>query len=94
MTVENVSFEILIQTRVNLIKTLHEKLSDDDKNFILSVKAGNPKWELFAYPQAQKLPAIRWKIHNLSKISKEKRKLALIKLEKISYFKIFSSFFS
>jgi len=83
MSVENISFETLIQTRVDLIKKIHEKLSDDDKNFILSVKAGNPKWELFAYPEAQNLPAVKWKLHNLSKMTKEKRKIATMKLEKI-----------
>jgi len=83
MTMESVSLEILIQTRLDLIKKIHEKLSDDDRNFILSVKTGLPKWELFAYPQAQNLPAVKWKLHNLSKMSKEKRKAATAKLENI-----------
>ncbi|NOQ32105.1 MAG: nucleotidyl transferase AbiEii/AbiGii toxin family protein [Helicobacteraceae bacterium] len=83
MTMERVSLETLTLTRLDLIKKIHEKLSDDDRNFILSVKAGKPKWELFAYPEAQDLPAIKWKLHNLSKMSQEKRKIATIKLEKI-----------
>ena len=83
MSMQNVSLETLIQTRLDLIEKVHEKLSDDDKTFILSVKAGMPKWELFAYPEAQNLPAVKWKLQNLSKMSKEKRKVATIKLAKI-----------
>ena len=83
MSMQNVSLETLMQTRFDLIEKIHEKLSDDDKTFILSVKAGMPKWELFAYPEAQNLPAVKWKLHNLLKMSKEKRKAATIKLEKI-----------
>ena len=83
MARQSVSLETLIQTRLDLIEQIHEKLSDDDKIFILSIKAGMPKWELFAYPEAQNLPAVKWKLHNLSKMSKEKQKIATIKLEKI-----------
>ena len=83
MTMESVSLETLTQTRLDLIEQIHKKLSDDDKTFILSVKTGTLKWELFAYPEAQNLPAIKWKLHNLSKMSKEKRKVATLKLEKI-----------
>lgn len=83
MTIEIVSLETLIQARLDLINKIHEELTNDDKDFLLSVKSGLPKWELFAYPEAQNLPAIKWKLHNLSKMSKEKRKLATIKLENI-----------
>ena len=83
MTMETVSLESLIQTRIDLIKKIHEKLSDDDKAFILSVKSGTPKWELFAYPEAKDLPAVKWKLHNLSKMSKEKRNIATKKLENV-----------
>ncbi len=83
MTMETVSLETLLQARLDLVKKIHEQLSDDDKDFILSVKSGTPKWEQFAYPEAKNLPAVKWKLHNLSKMSKEKRKTASIKLEKI-----------
>lgn len=83
MTIENVSLESLEQTRLELIRTIHEKLSEDDKDFILSVKSGEPKWELFAYPDAKDLPAVRWKLHNLSGMNKSKQKSACKKLEDI-----------
>jgi len=83
MTMENVNLGSLEQTRLELIRTLHEKLSEDDKDFILSVKSGEPKWELFAYPDAKDLPAVRWKLHNLSGMNKSKQKSAFKKLEDI-----------
>ncbi len=83
MTMENVSLESLMQTRLDLIRTIHEELSENDKDFILSVKSGDPKWELFAYPEAKNLPAVKWKLHNLSGMNKEKQKTALKKLENI-----------
>lgn len=89
MTIESISLETLTQTRLDLIDQIHKKLSKDDKAFILSVKAGIPKWELFAYPEAQNLPAIKWKLQNLSNMSKEKRKIATTKLEKILIREIF-----
>jgi len=83
MTIEIVSLEILIQVRFDLINKIHDKLTNDDKDFLLSVKSGLAKWELFAYPEIQNLPAIKWKLHNLSKMSKEKKKKAIIKLDNI-----------
>jgi predicted nucleotidyltransferase component of viral defense system len=83
MSIEVVSVEKLLRTRIDLIRELHGKLTDDDKNFLLSVKSNQPKWEMFAYPEAKNLPAIKWKLYNLSKMSKLKKKTSLIKLEKI-----------
>lgn len=40
MTIESISLETLTQTRLDLIDQIHKKLSEDDKAFILSVKAG------------------------------------------------------
>jgi hypothetical protein len=83
MTMHTISLETLLRTRLDLVKKIHGQLSEDDKTFILSVKSGEPKWELFAYPDAKNLPAVKWKLHNLTKMSKEKRKTSLKKLETI-----------
>jgi len=83
MTIENVSLGSLEQTRLELIRTLHEKLSENDKAFILSVKSGEPKWERFAYPDAKDLPAVKWKLYNLSGMNRAKQKSAFKKLEDI-----------
>jgi predicted nucleotidyltransferase component of viral defense system len=83
MTRENVSLEVLLQTRVSMIHELHRLLDANDKAFLLSIKQGNPQWNLSPYKDAAKLPAVQWKLHNLSSMSKEKRQKALQELERV-----------
>jgi predicted nucleotidyltransferase component of viral defense system len=81
MTMQSVELELLLEARVSMINTIHRLLTDNDKELLLSIKQGVSRWELSAYPYAAELPAIKWKIHNLSGMSKAKRKSALEKLE-------------
>ncbi len=83
MTLEPVTLEELIKVREELIVQIHRSLDERDREFILSFKAGRPRWELFAFAQAQHLPAIRWKLVNLAKMQKRKRQEALKKLEDV-----------
>ena len=83
MTLDDLPMETLLQTRIKVIKTIHFLLTDADKEFLLSIKSGKAKWDLFAYPDAEKLPAVRWKLHNLTKLSDEKRQAAYDKLQDI-----------
>ncbi len=83
MTYEDVSLEELYQTRGKIVETIHNGLNENDRQLLLSLKEGKPKWELFAFPQAASLPAVRWKLHNLGKMTSQKRKDALLKLEDV-----------
>ncbi len=83
MTREIVSLKVLLQTRVAMIRELHQLLDANDKAFLLSIKQGNPQWNLSPYKDAAKLPAVQWKLHNLSSMSKEKRQKALQELERV-----------
>jgi predicted nucleotidyltransferase component of viral defense system len=83
MTYEEVSLEELYQTRDIIVETIHKGLNENDRKFLLSLKEGIPKWELFAFPEAASLPAVRWKLHNLGKMTTQKKKEALNKLEKV-----------
>lgn len=83
MTIEHVPLEILLQTRIDMIQEIHKLLNENDKAFLLSVKSGNPQWNLSQYQDAAKLPAVQWKLHNLSSMKESKRKEALLKLEHI-----------
>jgi predicted nucleotidyltransferase component of viral defense system len=81
MTVDEVSLESLLETRSEMITKLHSALTDKDKQFLLAVKRGDADWSSFTLPEAQQLPAIQWKLHNLAKMKTSKRKLALTELE-------------
>ncbi len=54
----------------------------EHRRFLLSFKGGEPDWSLLGVPGAQDLPAVRWKLDNLAKLSVEKRAKLLAGLEK------------
>ncbi len=83
MTRDPISVEELQQALDSLISTIHRSLSERDKVFLLSVKKGTPDWEQFTHPEAAKLPAVQWKIHNISRMPKEKHTKSYKKLEEI-----------
>lgn len=83
MTEDQVSFVELLNTREELIRLIRHGLKNKDKEFLLSLKAGEPKWELFPVSHAQHLPAVRWKCINIAKMTNEKRREAKDKLENV-----------
>lgn len=85
MTSDAVRPEILLETRSRLITEINEKLSDRQRQFLLSVKRGEPDWRLMNKSEVEHLPAIQWKLHNIRKMPKQKHKAALVKLEKVLY---------
>jgi len=44
MTVDPVSYEDLIMARETLVETLRKELTNGEKQFLVSLKAGQPKW--------------------------------------------------
>lgn len=83
MTRDPISVEELQQARDSLISIIHESLYERDKEFLLSVKNGTPNWQLFKYPVAANLPAVQWKMYNISRMQEGKRISSYQKLEKI-----------
>jgi predicted nucleotidyltransferase component of viral defense system len=83
MTFIEVSLEQLEVARDNLVQSIHKSLTDEERQFIISVKKGAPQWNLLDIENIELLPAIRWKLFNLSRMDKKKLKLALTKLERI-----------
>jgi predicted nucleotidyltransferase component of viral defense system len=83
MTLQPVTLLDLEKARTELLHSLHQKLTDKHRRFLVSFKLGDPKWELLDYQNIADLPAIRWKAHNLAKMDKDKRQQAVAKLEKV-----------
>ena len=83
MSMTEVTCEMLIQTRENLIQTLHQLLTQQDKEFLLGIKNGVIKGELLALAHIDQLPGIQWKLVNISRMDPLKHRLALEKLEKV-----------
>jgi len=83
MTVEPVSLDALMATRTKLIRVIRADLTTHEKEFIISIKQGRPKWELMNIPGIDQLPAIQWKLQNIQKMPADVHSQALKKLEKV-----------
>jgi predicted nucleotidyltransferase component of viral defense system len=85
MATVSVSLKDLEKTRNNLFIAVRKNLTDNDRKFLVSFKQGTPEWKLLKLKNAEILPAVQWKLHNLNQMSKAARKKAIEKLEKILY---------
>jgi predicted nucleotidyltransferase component of viral defense system len=68
-----VTLDELLQAREALIGEIVGKMPDQHRRFLISVKRGEPDWALLDLPGAKDLPAVRWKLENLAKLSAQKR---------------------
>lgn len=73
MTAQPIELQKLLETRQFLFKTLPQSLTDNHKNFLLSLVRGDPQWDLMPFAHLKELPALKWKIHNLDKLRKSNR---------------------
>ena len=73
MVDRSVRLDDLLKAREDLIHEIIGKMPDQHKKFLVSVKQGEPDWSLLDLPGAKHLPAVRWKLENLAKLSAEKR---------------------
>jgi len=80
MTLEQVSCEDLEKTREKLVSMIAADLSVEEKQFIVSVKGGMPRWDLIGIEGVENLPAIKWKLLNIGRMSPSKHKKAIRKL--------------
>jgi predicted nucleotidyltransferase component of viral defense system len=83
MTIDEVSYEDLVNAREKLIETLKEEMTDKEKAFMISLKEGQPKWSLMDIEGIEKLPAVQWKLKNIQRMTQKKRTEALEKLKKV-----------
>ena len=69
--------------RNDLVSCFSKFMTDQDKQFLLSVKRGQPKWELFPISGIEQLPSVRWKLMNIERMPDAKHKKSLAKLEEV-----------
>ena len=73
MVDEPVSLDDLLKAREGIIKEIVGKMPEPHKKFLVSVKKGEPDWPLLDLEAAKELPAVRWRLENLAKLTAEKR---------------------
>ena len=80
MTIKPVTLDELLQTREKLVHTIHTKLTNRHKEFLLGFKKGTPDWNLLPFKGIENLPSVKWKMLNLNRMESSKRKEAIEKL--------------
>lgn len=74
MTTDPVPLDVLLATRDRMITELQTGLDDNERQFLLSLVAGEPNWPLLGIAHLEHLPAIRWKLHNLEQLKNSNAK--------------------
>ena len=80
MIAEDIASELLETTRDELVAILQEELTSDERRFIVSIKQGQPLWDLLELEGIQDLPAVKWKLLNISRMDPTKHQKAVHKL--------------
>ncbi|HQR94734.1 MAG TPA: nucleotidyl transferase AbiEii/AbiGii toxin family protein [Sediminibacterium sp.] len=65
MTEEAFSYEEYEAVREELVRIIHENITDADKDFLLAFKSGIPNWGLYNF---EMFPSIKWKLQNIQKL--------------------------
>lgn len=69
MTAEEVGLRELLEARARLMYELPRALTANQRQFLISLANAEPAWDLLDVPHARELPAIRWRLQNLEKLS-------------------------
>jgi len=80
MMLEKVEYEELVETRNRLIDLIINSLTPEEKRFVLSVKSGEPEWNLLGLRGIENLPGVKWKILNVKNMPSKKHREAFEKL--------------
>jgi len=80
MVIEPVTAEELRVVGERLVSRLREEMTKEERRFIVSVKEGEPQWNLLGVPGIENLPGVRWKLQNIRRMARTKHREALQKL--------------
>lgn len=68
MTTAAVSIDKLLRAREQLFLELPASLDASERQFLLSLKKGEPQWGLLGIPGIEGLPALQWKLANVRRL--------------------------
>lgn len=63
----------LAATRDQLIRRLQRDLNSSERAFLLSLKRGEPQWDLIPVAHMREMPAIQWKLRNVRQLATRRR---------------------
>lgn len=82
MTSHPVACEDLEAARESYIAAIDEALTQSERQFLFSLKLGEPDWTLLPIAGIDKLPAVQWKLLNIRRMSVDKRKQSAERLRR------------
>ena len=85
MTIDEFNYELYEQTKIDLLNSILESLTESDKQFLLDFKNLNPNWSIYDF---QRYPGIAWKMENLKRLKEnnpDKHKNLLASLKRSLY---------
>ncbi|MFC2079069.1 nucleotidyl transferase AbiEii/AbiGii toxin family protein [Candidatus Bipolaricaulota bacterium] len=82
MTDEEIPLETLINIQHQIPLLIRQSLDNDEREFLISVKRGSPKWDILGFNHLSDLPALQWKLLNIARMDRTKHAESLRKLEK------------
>ncbi|MFH2220093.1 MAG: nucleotidyl transferase AbiEii/AbiGii toxin family protein [Pseudomonadota bacterium] len=80
MIAEDIASDLMETTRDELVAIIRKELTSDERRFIVSIKQGQPLWNLLGLEGIQDLPAVKWKLLNISRMDPTKHQKAVHKL--------------
>ena len=83
MAFKTVSLQELEETRVTMVRLIHEKLTEAHRQFLLALKQGEPDWSLLPFENIRDLPAVKWKLRNLAAMNPRKREEGIKRLAQV-----------
>ena len=82
MAEHDIPLAALANAREQLVNIINNELTQEERKFLLSFKSREPDWSLLGLPNIDKLPAVRWKLQNIGKMSPQKHADAYHQLKK------------
>ncbi len=82
MTTEAITLDELLEARDRLISILVDHMPDGHREFLIGFEEGTPNWQLLDIPDAENLPAVRWRQQNLDKLNDNQRTALVADLRK------------
>ncbi len=77
MAREEIPLETLLRAREEIGQLIRTGLSDEEREFLLSMKQGEPDWHCLGIERLSEFPALQWKLRNIRKMEPSKRAEAL-----------------
>jgi len=82
MAAIDITYGDIETAREQLIALISDRLTELDREFLVSFKEKTPKWDLLGLKVVENLPAVKWKLLNIDKMRSDKHRAALEKLKR------------